>query len=204
MPRDERESELLMIASHGAERLQKDIQAVFHYLEISDLNLSEGEGCVLAELPALLAEIAAAMGLPALHVELVGIADLNVLRPAVSRQGLELIFGELLANARKFHPQHRPAIEVILTHVADTVHIHVCDDGRELSPEQLMKAWQPYYQAERFFTGRVAGMGLGLPMVAMLIWRVGGSCRIYNREPGPGVGVELIVPLAQHDGSAYA
>jgi DNA-binding response OmpR family regulator len=203
-PTDERESDLLMIASHGAERLQEDIQAIFHYLEASDLSLPEGGDCALAELPVLVAEIGAAMELPAIRIELVGVADLNALRPAISRQGLELIFGELLTNARKFHPQQRPVIDVVLMHVADTVHIHVRDDGRALPPEQLMKAWQPYYQAERFFTGQVAGMGLGLPMVAALIWRVGGSCRIYNREHGPGVGIELIIPLAQRDGPAYA
>ncbi|MFL5802379.1 MAG: sensor histidine kinase [Roseiflexaceae bacterium] len=95
-------------------------------------------------------------------------------------------------------------IDIILTHVADTIHIQVRDDGQTLSPEQLRKVWQPYYQAERFFTGQVAGMGLGLPMVAALIWRVSGTCRIYNSEPGPGVGVELIIPLVQDNGSAYA
>jgi hypothetical protein len=39
-------------------------------------------------------------------------------------------------------------------------------------------------------------MGLGLSMVASLIWRVGGSCRLYNREDRSGVVVELILPLA--------
>jgi hypothetical protein len=46
-------------------------------------------------------------------------------------------------------------------------------------------------------------MGLGLPMVAALIWRVGGLCRIYNREPGSGVAVELIIPLAVPDSESH-
>ncbi len=69
--------------------------------------------------------------------------------------------------------------------------------GGRWRPSSSVKVWQPYYQAERFFTGQVTGMGLGLPMVAALIWRIGGTCRIYNREFGPGVGVELIIPLVQ-------
>lgn len=38
-------------------------------------------------------------------------------------------------------------------------------------------------------------MGLGLPMVASLIWEAGGGCRLANREDGPGVSVELTLPL---------
>ena len=52
----------------------------------------------------------------------------------------------------------------------------------------------PYYQGERYLTGNVAGMGLGLPLVASLVWEIGGQCRLSNREDGPGVVVELQLP----------
>jgi nitrogen fixation/metabolism regulation signal transduction histidine kinase len=39
-------------------------------------------------------------------------------------------------------------------------------------------------------------MGLGLSMVAALIWEAGGDCKFRNREDGPGVIVELALPLA--------
>jgi DNA-binding response OmpR family regulator len=200
---NEKTRELFGIASHGAARLQEDVRTIFQYLEAPDLIGRERRRCSLAEVPKLLAEIAEARQLPPICIEHDDIGDLSALWPAISRQGLELVLGELLANARKFHPQNRPTIEIALMHVGDTVHIHVRDNGRALAPEQLAKVWQPYYQAERFFTGQVAGMGLGLPMVAALIWRSGGTCRIYNREFAPGVGVELIVPLVQPDGPAY-
>jgi nitrogen fixation/metabolism regulation signal transduction histidine kinase len=57
--------------------------------------------------------------------------------------------------------------------------------------------WSPYYQDEKYFTGQMPGMGLGLAMVAAIVWGVGGTCRIHNREQGPGVVVELVLPLAQ-------
>ena len=66
-----------------------------------------------------------------------------------------------------------------------------------LAPDQLARAWLPYYQSERFFTGQVPGMGLGLPMVASLLWRIGGACRICNRDSGPGVDVEIRIPFAE-------
>ena len=55
-------------------------------------------------------------------------------------------------------------------------------------------AWTPYVQAEKYFTGEAQGMGLGLPLVATLVWRVGGQAQIYNREDGPGVVVEIDLP----------
>jgi hypothetical protein len=33
-------------------------------------------------------------------------------------------------------------------------------------------------------------------MVASLIWENGGSCRMSNRADGPGVSVELLIPIA--------
>jgi K+-sensing histidine kinase KdpD len=56
--------------------------------------------------------------------------------------------------------------------------------------------WTPYYQGEKYFTGEAAGMGLGLSTVASLVWTVGGTCRLYNRNGGPGVVVELSIPVA--------
>ena len=68
------------------------------------------------------------------------------------------------------------------------------DDGLSLSPEQIANAWMPYYQGERYVTGNVPGMGLGLSTVAALVWEVGGQCRLANRVDGTGVVVELSSP----------
>jgi nitrogen fixation/metabolism regulation signal transduction histidine kinase len=73
--------------------------------------------------------------------------------------------------------------------------LKAADDGLTLSPEQLTRVWTPYYQGEKYFTGEAAGMGLGLPTVASLIWEVGGTCRLYNRNDSPGVVVELAIPI---------
>jgi len=53
-----------------------------------------------------------------------------------------------------------------------------------LSPGQLAQVWMPY---------QVAGVGLGLSVVASLVWGVGGTC-MFNREGWPGVIVELVLP----------
>jgi K+-sensing histidine kinase KdpD len=78
---------------------------------------------------------------------------------------------------------------------AATVNLRIDDDGLTLSPEQLARAWSPYYQGEKYFTGQATGMGLS--MVATLVWGAGGACRIYNRSEGPGVAVELDLPCVE-------
>ena len=42
----------------------------------------------------------------------------------------------------------------------------------------------------------VSGMGLGLSMVATQVWSLGGTCRSYNRDDGPGIVVELVLPCS--------
>ncbi|MDW8405719.1 MAG: hybrid sensor histidine kinase/response regulator, partial [Chloroflexus sp.] len=64
-------------------------------------------------------------------------------------------------------------------------------------PDQLRKIWQPYYQAERSFTGQIEGMGLGLAQVARIVLAVGGSYQMYNRSDRPGICVEIRIPFAE-------
>jgi two-component system, cell cycle response regulator len=189
--------EILAIAARGATRLQSSIQDIFRYIDVPELVKGADNRCCVAEIPSIVSEIGASLAIDAIHFEYDGVVDPTRLWLVISRHGVELILGELLENARKFHPQGSPTLDISLACVSNGLRLRVSDDGQNLSPEQLAKAWQPYYQGERFFTGQVAGMGLGLPMIAALIWRVGGSCRIYNRAASPGVSVEVVIPLAQ-------
>ena len=114
-----------------------------------------------------------------------------------SDTGLSWIFSELLENSKKFHPRNDPQIDVYVTEENGQVTVKVLDDGRRLSPQQLAQVWEPYYQGEKSFTGQVVGTGLGLPMVASMVWEVGGNCQIYNRTGARGVVVELTLPLVK-------
>lgn len=106
------------------------------------------------------------------------------------------IMWEVVRNAQKFHPLQDPQIDIVLKkHDPNNVAIQIIDNGITLSPNQLVSVWQPYYQAEKSFTGEVPGAGLGLTAVALLVWQIGGHYRIYNRQNETGVVVELILPL---------
>jgi two-component system cell cycle response regulator len=191
--------ELLDIALHGAVHLQEDVHAIFNYIEATDIVGRERDRGSLINLPELLQELSSSRNIPEIQLTTENIADLGQLYPAFSLPGFALVFQELVINSIKFHPNHYPEIDVRLSVDHQQLKISFSDDGTTLTPEQQMQVWQPYYQAERFFTGQVAGMGLGLPMIAAMVWRSGGSCRIFNRQPGPGVTVEITMPLLSTD-----
>jgi DNA-binding response OmpR family regulator len=189
--------EIFEIVLNGAKRLERDIQRVLQYIHISPLAPPDA-GFKLVQLQPLVARISAEIGLS--QVTLSSQPELDLCQLSLSEQSIELILRELLGNAQKFHPQHEPAIEitaVCLKHRAGNgqFSLQIKDDGLTLAPEQLARAWTPYYQADKYFTGEVAGIGLGLSKVALLIWSIGGKCYLYNRQDRPGVVVELRLPL---------
>jgi two-component system cell cycle response regulator len=177
--------------------LQADINDIFQYIDAPDLIRSQHGHCALAELRSIIAEVNANLEIATIQVQSSTAWEPGAGDLAISRHGLRLILGELIENAHKFHPRQDPTIEIAITRDTNDLQLYIRDDGLSLAPDQLARVWLPYYQGERFFTGQVPGMGLGLPMVASLLWRIGGSCRISNREPGPGVDVEICIPFAK-------
>lgn len=191
----EQQMDLLFASAYQSGlRLQREVQDIFQYLEIPHLAKLSQKPCNLAELPEIIAEIQTSLALETVNIEqpdkLVQ-ADLPL-----SRQAIALILQELLENAQKFHPERSPTVEVKILVGSETLYLQVADNGVTLMPEQLSELWVPYYQGEKYFTGQITGMGLGLAMVAALIWEAGGDCRAFNRETGPGVVIELKLPLA--------
>jgi DNA-binding response OmpR family regulator/two-component sensor histidine kinase len=183
------------LAIESAERLEQELLEVLQFLEMSD-TLRTGDRFALDRFEPLVREIAERLQPGATALSVSGLHELGHSRVVLSVQGMELILTEILTNAIKFHPQQSPAIEISAAAVDSSIRIRICDDGISLSPAQLSEVWGPYHQAEKWFTGQVPGMGLGLPLVALLVWSCGGTCHICNREGSSGVVVELSIPLA--------
>jgi DNA-binding response OmpR family regulator len=117
-------------------------------------------------------------------------------RPVLARRSLDIILRELFVNARKFHPARAPQLQLTAAlSQPDQVTLRICDDGIYLTPEQLRRVWQPYYQAEKSFTGQLEGMGLGLLLIARNVHAVNGSVAIANRTDGPGLCVSITLPM---------
>ncbi|MDA0243496.1 MAG: response regulator [Chloroflexi bacterium] len=188
--------EFVNMALRDGERFHKSVEDVLTYVKTPDL-AHHGFGFPLAQLRELGENIGRLLAIP--HpLQWHGLEQIGEETIVLSRQSLELILLELMENSKKFHPEHDPQISFYLNlNRPHTAAIQICDNGRTLSPEQLAQVWSPYYQAEKNFVGEVAGMGLGLPTVASLVWSVGGQCRVYNLTSAVGVGVELVLPLAE-------
>ncbi|MCB0190498.1 MAG: response regulator [Anaerolineae bacterium] len=178
----------------GVKRLGNVVNDVLQYVHVPTLVKPE-EGFKILQLEEVLSQLCASLGL-----KNVTVANLNHLKDTqlkLSRHAVELILIEILENAKKFHPNQNPSIDVSVSCVgSEKIVLKISDNGVTLSPDQLRKAWTPYYQGEKYFTGEVDGIGLGLSMVSSLVWGVGGRCSIYNCSPGPGVTIELVLPLA--------
>ncbi len=179
-------------ARASASQLRQQIMSIFHYLDSHDVAKLRLGQCTTDEIPAIIQNFAVSSR-PAL-LNLTNTITGQSIVP-LSAQVIELILEELFQNAQKFHPQQSPKVEITLSETSHQLRIQVADDGQTLSADQLARLWTPYYQAERGFSGQLPGMGLGLSTVASFVWNVGGTCRAYNRAAGPGIVVDLLIPL---------
>ena len=186
-------------AYHGIMRLQAEINDILEYMDAT--SASRTKAFKMSQLPSLIKELCTELELDDIQT---GIAP-ELLEPtitlALANSSFCLVLREIFENARKFHPKQSPNIEVTatLSPVTKNVHFKITDNGIHLSSEQLAQVWTPYYQGEKYFTGEAAGMGLGLAIVASIVWGVGGTCRMYNRASAPGIVVELILPIQKDD-----
>lgn len=187
-------AEFSEMALKSAQRLHGEIEDILQYLSAPGMGKT-GEDFTLTAMQASISRISANLELTAVTVSLPeGLGEAQLM---LSPQAFELVFWEILENAKKFHPAQQPTVEISVVR-SDAAHVRfkIADDGLALSPEQLAQMWTPYYQGEKYSTGEVKGMGLGLSMVASLVWEVGGACSAYNRPEQPGVVIELVLPLA--------
>lgn len=187
-------ADLVDMALQGIYRLDQEVTDVVQYLHAPTLARKGKEVQVEGVLP-LIKRISEELELvpPVVSVS----PHLRPYQLQLSEPALERVVFELFENSKKFHPRQLPQITVEAEPTGlEQIKLRITDDGVHLSPEQLEQAWTPYYQGEKYFTGQVAGMGLGLPMVAMLIWAAGGSCVLRNRPDQPGIQVELVFPIS--------
>jgi two-component system cell cycle response regulator len=194
------EAEILGLATDafaGIERLNREMQDILEYIATPVL-AQAGAQVTLAHLPETVASLAGSLQLPDVPVTVP--PALQARHLTLTATALDSVLWELLENAKKYHPQQTPHVDVGVSappHDPAAIQLLVRDDGLALSPEQIEWAMTPYLQGEKHFTGEAPGMGLGLALVSTLVWQVGGRVRLTNRPDRPGVVVELSLPLAE-------
>ncbi len=180
-------------AIRGTERLAEEVRNIVTYLE-APLALNVGEPVKLEQMPGMVRMVAGRLHLKDAILSLP--EELYATTIGLTPDALEMILHELMENSHKFHPSQSPHVEISVQKMENGfIHMRVVDDGINLSAEQLDWAWLPYFQSEKDFTGEMPGTGLGFPMVATLVWKAGGTLRLRNRPNGPGVIVDMNIPL---------
>jgi K+-sensing histidine kinase KdpD len=191
---DEDKDTLLARANQNAMQLQEQILSIFQYLEVSQKTRPDRSRCNLAEIQKAITEIAACLEPKSINISHDGLKILGDTYILTSCEVIELMVWEIFENAIKFHPEQSPELEVKISNASTGVRLQFFDDGLTLPPDQLVKMWLPYYQAEKSFSGQVPGMGLGLATIASLAWSMGGTCHTYNRTDQSGIMIELVLP----------
>lgn len=98
----------------------------------------------------------------------------------------------LLANALKFTEQGG-RIALSARRKAGGIEIVCKDNGIGIPQNELLCAFQPYRKIEDTYTNPRAGIGVGLPLVKVLIEQHGGSVAIASAE-GVGTTITLRLP----------
>ena len=80
-----------------------------------------------------------------------------------------------------------PRMGIKVMKVAGRILIHVEDNGRGMSPQQLKDAFRPFY------TTKPNGTGLGLMLAKKMTIRMNGTIEISS-EPGAGTAVDIFIP----------
>ncbi len=101
---------------------------------------------------------------------------------------LEQVFRNLLENAIEASPEEATIELVVGEHwlgASPGIEVRIRDYGVGLRPEALQRAFEP------FFTTRVRGTGLGLPIARRMVESHGGTLELQPQEPGTCAVVTL-------------
>lgn len=191
IPREQM-GELIQMALVSAGRLRSDVQDILTYLRASSA-APKGDNLKLVHISAIAQEISKELHLKPAVVRVAAVVQNRSI--VFSKVAFELILMELFENSKKFHPEHDPKIDLIISRIDDEqVSIKVIDDGLHLSVSQRAAIVEPYQQANSLLSRGTKGFGLGIPMVVTILQSIGGRLNVYNSPSGPGLIVEMLVP----------
>lgn len=126
-------------------------------------------------------------------------ADLAPLSVESDGEMLWHVFSNLLTNAMKFQKSPRGgAVDVRLSREGAEAVVRVRDAGIGLSPEELARVFERFYQA----TPSSEGSGVGLTISRMIVEGVGGRIWFESAGRGEGTTASVALPCPTESGGA--
>lgn len=190
---NEDQEEFCNLTLESAKRYFSSLESILEYVKFSDI-IKHRDGIEMNKLSGLINKMAKELKIDS--IKIMNLDDFGKTKLILNDDLMELLVLKLLDNSQKFHPNHKPKIDVCLSlSESGNAILKIADNGVNLTADQLSKMWSPYYQVDKSWSGEVAGMGLGLAYIATTLWHVGGKCRSHNVENGTGIVVELEIPV---------
>ncbi|MFL7791546.1 MAG: response regulator [Anaerolineae bacterium] len=149
----------------------------------------------LVNLPALLEETIASMGIPSEIVRTLFAPDLLSVRADPAQ--LSRVFTNLLKNALEAMQDVEDKKLFVWARRADEpeyVVIDVIDSGVGIAPESIDKIWMAFYTTK----GERGGTGLGLPACAQIVGQLNGKITMES-EVGLGTTFSVFLPVAKEE-----
>ncbi|HRZ86329.1 MAG TPA: PAS domain-containing sensor histidine kinase [bacterium] len=95
-------------------------------------------------------------------------------------QYMNLVIKNLIENAIKFNDKEVLKVSIAVKKEAHRIELSVSDNGCGIPPEEYEKIFEGFYQLEKYFTGNVAGAGVGLPLVKRIVTAFGGRISVRS------------------------
>ncbi len=106
------------------------------------------------------------------------------------------IMHNLISNAIKFSP-NGSTISIKVSRQSDQLHISIADEGVGITPEELSKVFERFFQARNQSHARIGGSGIGLSFTKELVKIMGGEIRVSSPAPEKEKGSQfhLVLPI---------
>lgn len=111
----------------------------------------------------------------------------------MNRSYYKMILGNLIENAVIYNDNKVANVAISVHKKNGHTNISVKDNGRGIPPEEKENIFQKFYQLDKWETGNIKGMGLGLTIVQNLITAYGGNIDITSKI-GKGSTFTVSIP----------
>lgn len=125
------------------------------------------------------------------RIDLQHVVDPSLSDVVGDKRVYRMIVLNLLSNAVKFTPEYGTVILEARVDAA-TLAIAVSDTGIGITPPDMIRLGDPFFQAQNAYDRRYEGTGLGLSIVRGLVGLHGGT---ITAQSAPGEGTKIVVRL---------